>query len=1566
MNKIFKVIWNHAAQRFVVTSELTKSNGKSSSTDHRIEPTKAIFALGVAGAALLGSAQAMAATASTPAQVNGVNVKSDGRDVYIRMPAGTNQAFGNSILIGENAQISSTAGGSTVIGTNAIGGSISTVIGSKAKSLGEQDVVIGAGAEQRNTAATSYSVVIGRDAVVGEKGSIAVSIGYKASANKAQATAIGGNAVANGPAGTAIGFKANAEGGSSLAMGFGANATASNTVALGVSSVASGFTSFAGGSSAKAQQSYSVAIGPQSDANGANGSTAIGWSAGVSDTAESGLALGATAKVNGERGVAIGRGVTSNGTFSVGVGTGTYINGARSATIGSSNVVGSTSSDASALGNRNLIGATTIFNPAGLASSKAIADTVAVVNSKAVGNDNYINSSNTYVLGSGIGIKNDGVSFMDTVEDSVYLGNDSTITASADVITADNAGSIKNLDTNGDAGATSTAGSKGTVTNAKVGDITYGTFAGAKSVGAVSVGASGNERRIVNMAAGEISGTSTDAINGSQLYAVAAELGKGFNVTNADGTNNINILPGNNVQFVNGTLTTANVKTLANGGASVTFDVDKGTFNPPNDGTLVPNQADTGVATVTDVADAVNAGYWKVGNATAVVNNVHFGDDVRFTNGTNTTVTVKENGVRRTDVTIDTDFAKLPTENTTTANITNNAGTIKVDVNTGKGAYAADGTVNDNGNGDKIANISSVVELVSNAGWNIYQETTADKKDLVVAGDNIVFAKGANTTVSVETDQTGKTTTVKYDVDLSNVNSAVANTTLSVADGKVETPAEGDKLVNATTVADAINGSGWQTTLTDGTVETVNPGEKVNYVNGTTSIANVTKDAAGNVNVSFEVNRTALTQDIKPENGKAALDGTTTNRDNFVTAGDVIDTINNVYWTATSDTDGGSFATAAAGHAKSNAEVKAGNTVTFKAGKGLSIKQNGTNFTYAVATGGLSSDTDVNNIGTTLGKAKANEDNGTIATVSDVANAINDAGWVTQTSTGDTVVINPGDVVNYVNGKNTTANITANSKGGVDVSFDVDLPTTKVNGKEVADNINFVDGDTTTVTNTDGNIKVEVKTGTSTVADGKAKPTTAADAAKVATVGDIVETINNVYHSVNSSKVDGTNGESTYTANDDSKIKAGGTVNYNAGQNIKISGTGNDIVFSTTENVTFTNANVTSNLKVDGDTTVNNFTVKPGANIDMGGNIISNVSSGIAPTDAVNVKQLQDAIGNATSSLVWKVTDNNNAANVTNVGNQTTVSFNNGEGTSAIVDGTNVTYNVNVDGTSTQITYVDKDGNSLTKNADGTYSKADGSAVDAKDVTGQVSVAFGEVSANTTTGVVSTPDTVEKVASTKDVRDAINGSGFTLTTSNSSTGAVSGTTSELINPGETITIDAGNNINITQSGNKVSVATSMTPTFTTVQVGGNTGAVIAGDANGDVKVAKADGSAAKITNVAPGEVSRTSTDAVNGSQLYAVANGIDNKFGDIHNKINRNNKDLRAGVAGANAAAALPQVYKSGRSMVAASAGTFKGQSAVAVGYSRASDNGKLILKLQGNANSRGDVGGGVGVGYQW
>ena len=112
----------------------------------------------------------------------------------------------------------------------------------------------------------------------------------------------------------------------------------------------------------------------------------------------------------------------------------------------------------------------------------------------------------------------------------------------------------------------------------------------------------------------------------------------------------------------------------------------------------------------------------------------------------------------------------------------------------------------------------------------------------------------------------------------------------------------------------------------------------------------------------------------------------------------------------------------------------------------------------------------------------------------------------------------------------------------------------------------------------------------------------------------------------------------------------------------------------------------------------------------------------------------------------------------------------------------------------------------------------------------------------------------------------------------------------------------------------------------------------------------------QIKNVADG---KDDTDAVNVRQLR-------NNISNVNNRINKVGKEARGGIAGANAAAGLPQVYIPGKSMVAASAGTFKGESAVAVGYSRSSDNGKVIFKLQGNANTQGDVGGSVGVGYQW
>ena len=112
----------------------------------------------------------------------------------------------------------------------------------------------------------------------------------------------------------------------------------------------------------------------------------------------------------------------------------------------------------------------------------------------------------------------------------------------------------------------------------------------------------------------------------------------------------------------------------------------------------------------------------------------------------------------------------------------------------------------------------------------------------------------------------------------------------------------------------------------------------------------------------------------------------------------------------------------------------------------------------------------------------------------------------------------------------------------------------------------------------------------------------------------------------------------------------------------------------------------------------------------------------------------------------------------------------------------------------------------------------------------------------------------------------------------------------------------------------------------------------------------------RITNVAPG---KDGTDAVNVNQLKYVA-------GNISNQINNVDKGLRAGIAGALASGGLYHATTSGKSMVSVGAGTYRGQNALAVGYSRLSDNGKVGVKFTVNSNSQGHAGASASVGYQW
>ena len=228
------------------------------------------------------------------------------------------------------------------------------------------------------------------------------------------------------------------------------------------------------------------------------------------------------------------------------------------------------------------------------------------------------------------------------------------------------------------------------------------------------------------------------------------------------------------------------------------------------------------------------------------------------------------------------------------------------------------------------------------------------------------------------------------------------------------------------------------------------------------------------------------------------------------------------------------------------------------------------------------------------------------------------------------------------------------------------------------------------------------------------------------------------------------------------------------------------------------------------------------------------------------------------------------------------------------------------------------------------------------------------------------------------------------------------------------TVKAGKNVEVSEGtnaagGKEYTVKTADNLNVTSVKAGDSTlntdGLTIAGGPS--VKKDGINAGNKKITGVADGNVAPGSTDAVNGGQLHDTAksmadvigggatvkdgkvvagqNGIGNtgqntvhgaiaainqntanNFNQIRGDLRKMDRDLRGSIAGTLATAGLPQAFSPGKSMVAAAAGTYRGQSGLAIGVSRISDNGKVILKVTGNTNSRGDFGGTIGAGYQW
>lgn len=132
-----------------------------------------------------------------------------------------------------------------------------------------------------------------------------------------------------------------------------------------------------------------------------------------------------------------------------------------------------------------------------------------------------------------------------------------------------------------------------------------------------------------------------------------------------------------------------------------------------------------------------------------------------------------------------------------------------------------------------------------------------------------------------------------------------------------------------------------------------------------------------------------------------------------------------------------------------------------------------------------------------------------------------------------------------------------------------------------------------------------------------------------------------------------------------------------------------------------------------------------------------------------------------------------------------------------------------------------------------------------------------------------------------------------------------------------------------------------------------------------------------IQSVAAGRISADSTDAVNGSQLYAAHQAIDviyqKQMAGYDSQISKINQDLDqlkegayAGIAGAMAIGSLPQPSAPGKSMISGGMGTYKGHSAAAFGFSSVSEDDKVIWKMGASFDTNRNSGGTLSLGYQW
>ncbi|ELI3335571.1 YadA-like family protein [Escherichia coli] len=1538
MNKIFKVIWNPATGNYTVTSETAKSRGKKSGR------SKLLISALVAGGML----------SSFGALANAGNDNGQGVDY------GSGSAGDSWVAIGKGAKANTfmnTSGSSTAVGYDAIAeGQYSSAIGSKTHAIGGASMAFGVSAISEGDRSIAlgassyslgqYSMALGRYSKA--LGKLSIAMGDSSKAEGANAIALGNATKATEIMSIALGDTANASKAYSMALGASSVASEENAIALGRSSVASGTDSLAFGRQSLASAANAIAIGAETEA--AENATAIGNNAKAKGTNSMAMGFGSLAdKVNtialgngsqalADNAIAIGQGNKADGVDAIALGNGSQSRGLNTIALGTaSNATGDKSlalgSNSSANGiNSVALGADSIADLDNTVSvgNSSLKRKIVNVKNGAIKSDSYdaINGSQLYAISDSVAKRLGGGAAVDV--------DDGTVTAPTY--------NLKNGSKNNVGAALAVLDE-----NTLQWDQTKGKYSAAHGTSSPTASV------ITDVADGTISASSKDAVNGSQLKATNDDVEA--NTANI-ATNTSNIATNTASIATN----TTNITNLTDSVGDLQADAllwneTKKAFSAAHGQDTTSKITNVKDADLTaDSTDAVNGSQLKTTNDAVATNTTNIANNTsniatNTTNISNLTETVTNLGEDALKWDKDNGVFTAAHGNNTASKITNILdGTVTAtssDAINGSQLYDLSSNIATYFGGNASVNTDGVFtgptyKIGETNYYNVGDALAAINSSFSTSlGDALLWdatagkfsAKhGTNGDASVITDVAdGEISDSSSDAVNGSQLHGVSSYVVDALGGGAEVNADGTITAPTYTIAnadydnvgDALNAI--DTTLDDALLWDADAGEngafsaahgKDKTASVITNVANGAISAASSdaINGSQLYTTNKYIADALGGDAEVNADGTITAptytiaNAEYNNVGDALDALddNALLWDETANGGAGAYNASHDGKASIITNVANGSISEDSTDAVNGSQLNATNMMIEQNTqiiNQLAGNTDATYI----------EENGAginYVRTNDNDLAFNDASasGVGATAVGYNAVASGASSVAI--GQNSSSTVdTGIALGSSSVSSRVIAKGSR--DTSVTENGVVIGYDTT-----DGELLGALSIGDDgkyrqiiNVADGSE----AHDAVTVRqlqnAIGAVATTPTKYFHANSTAE------DSLAVGEDSLAMGAKTVVNGNAGIGIGL----NTLVLADAINGIAIGSNARANhansiAMGNGSQTIRGAqTGYTAYNMDAPQNSVGEFSVGSedGQRQITNV-----AAGSADTDAVnvgqLKVTDERVAQNtqsITNLNNQVTnldtrvTNIENGIG-DIVTTGSTKYFKTNTDG--------------VDANAQGKDSVAIGSG----------SIAAADNSVALGTGSVAEEENTISVGSSTNQRRITNvAAGVNAT--------------DAVNVSQLKSSEAGGVRYDTKADGSID--------YSNITLGGG------------------NGSTTRISNVSAGV---NNNDAVNYAQLkqsvQETKQYTDQRMVEMDNKLSKTESKLSGGIASAMAMTGLPQAYTPGASMASIGGGTYNGESAVALGVSMVSANGRWVYKLQGSTNSQGEYSAALGAGIQW